>query len=401
MKLSVIILNYNVRPFLEQCILSVQNALTSIDSEIIVVDNNSEDDSVEMIKKRFPNIPFIANKENFGFSKGNNQGVAIAQGKYVCILNPDTVVAEDTFSRTLQFIENQDNVGIVGVRLVDGSGAFLPESKRGIPTPWAAFGKFTGLYRHLPKQWGSYYATHLSEYETGKVDILVGAFMLMERQLYLEQGGFDEDCFMYSDDIDLSYTVKKSGYDNFYYADTTVLHYKGESTAKDELFLERFREAMCFFYKKHFQGNLFSRSLMHLGIQLFGLKKLLKLQSEEKKANEYKYHLYLGRNKSKLINLQRHFKKIITQIPTEEELPNFLSKIRDLDAVQLIIDGELLSNKEVIYLIQEYSRWGISFRVWPKGGTFIIGGDSSYGRGEVIELSMLNTGNNAMKKYFF
>ena len=209
MQLSVVILNYNVRYFLEQCVLSVKNALSGIEGEIIVVDNNSDDDSCVMMKARFPEVLLIENRENSGFPRGNNIGVAQAKGKYICILNPDTVVAEDTFLKILTFAEKQTNLGIIGCKLIDGTGSFLPESKRGIPTPWVAFTKIFGLYKIFPNQklFNQYYAQHLSENQTGKVDILVGAFMLMERELYLETGGFDEACFMYADDIDLSYSA--------------------------------------------------------------------------------------------------------------------------------------------------------------------------------------------------
>src|SRR6476620_2937781 len=246
MKLSVIILNYNVRYFLEQCVLSVQVALQNIEGEIIVVDNNSSDDSCDMMKRRFPNVTLIENKENSGFPKGNNIGVAQAKGEYLCILNPDTVVAEDTFEKILAFAKSKQDLGIVGCKLVDGTGNFLPESKRGVPTPWVAFTKIFGLYKFFPKSsiFNKYYAQHLSENQTGKVDILVGAFMVMRRDLYSKVGGFDENCFMYSDDIDLSYMVLKSGRSNYYFHDTSVIHYKGESTVRDGLYMQRFREAM-------------------------------------------------------------------------------------------------------------------------------------------------------------
>ena len=246
MQLSIVILNYNVRYFLELCVLSVQKALETIEGEIIVIDNNSSDDSCTMMKQRFPKVKLIQNKENVGFPKGNNIGVAQAQGEYICILNPDTVVAEDTFTKVLAFAKRQKNLGIVGCKLIDGAGNFLPESKRGVPTPWVAFTKISGLYKLFPKSkiFGEYYAGHLNENQTGKVAILVGAFMVMKRDLYLEVGGFDEDCFMYSDDIDLSYQILKKGKSNYYFDESAVIHYKGESTIKDETYLKRFQEAM-------------------------------------------------------------------------------------------------------------------------------------------------------------
>src|SRR5690606_37090224 len=188
MQLSVIILNYNVRYFLEQCVLSVQKALEGIDGEIIVIDNASSDDSCQMIKEKFPNVTLIENKDNLGFPKGNNIGVAQAKGEFICILNPDTVVAEDTFSKILNTEHWQLNTGIIGCKLIDGSGKFLPECKRGVPTPWVAFTKIFGLYKLFPKSswFNQYYAMHLDENQSGQVDILVGAFMIMKRDLYLK-----------------------------------------------------------------------------------------------------------------------------------------------------------------------------------------------------------------------
>ena len=247
MQLSVIILNYNVRWFLQQCLYSVREAVKGMDAEIIVVDNASPDDSVAMVRTEFPDVILIENMENSGFPKGNNMGVAAAKGEFICILNPDTVVGEHTFGNAIGFYQKQQNSGIVGVRLIDGRGNFLPESKLGIPTPFVAFSRVSGLFRLSPKWFGKYYAQHLGQHESGAVEILVGAFMLMKRQHYLDIGGFDENCFMYSDDIDLSYMMLKSGRQNYYFGSETVIHYKGESTVRDSKYLKRFSEAMNFF----------------------------------------------------------------------------------------------------------------------------------------------------------
>ncbi len=221
MQLSVIIVNYNVRYFLEQCLLSVEKALRGIEGEIIVVDNISPDDSCEMVKKEFPKVILIENKENVGFSKANNQGVAVAKGDFVLILNPDTVVAEDTFSKILFEAKKRPNLGMLGVKLIDGTGRFLPESKRGLPTPKVAFNKLFGISSTTT---GKYYATHLDENESGVIDILVGAFMLMQRKKYNEVAGFDEDYFMYGEDIDLSYKLLKKGYQNYYFPFNQIIH---------------------------------------------------------------------------------------------------------------------------------------------------------------------------------
>lgn len=394
MQLSVVILNYNVRYFLEQCVLSVQNALESIDAEIIVVDNNSQDESCHMMKQRFPNVKLIENKENLGFPKGNNIGVAQAKGEYVCILNPDTVVAEDTFIKVLAFAKKQSDLGIVGVKLIDGTGRFLPESKRGIPTPWVAFTKIMGLYKLFPKSktFGKYYAEDLNENQTGKVEILVGAFMFLNRDLYLEVGGFDEDCFMYSDDIDLSYRILKKGKSNYYFHETTILHYKGESTVKDDVYIRRFQEAMQFFYEKHFSSNgsgsvLFS-FFMQIGIVFFSFVKMFQGHSRIKiSPNQY---LLCSANKDLADKLALIFQKKVSfhDLKTEKmvisSLFNFSSK------TEIILDNEFLSFKEIISVLDIFKKksrsMGITFKIVPKNTNFLIGSNSNNDRGEIIQI---------------
>lgn len=380
MKLSIIILNYNVRYFLEQCVQSVLDATQNIDSEIIVVDNASVDDSCKMIKERFPEVILIENKDNLGFPKGNNQGVAIAKGEYVCILNPDTVVSDDTFEKILAFAEPQKELGIVGVKLIDGTGKFLPESKRGIPTPWVAFTKFSELYKVFPKMCGKYYAMHLNEDNTGEVDILVGAFMFTKRSIYNLVGGFDEGCFMYSDDIDISYSVKELGLKNFYFSETSVIHYKGESTSKDETFLDRFRQAMNFFYKKHFKVNVLFNLALKLGIKLFSLLKLFKLQKSEKiKYIPSQYYLIEG---DKLLKekLQNHLKQTV-YLTTLEEI---LEEKRFLPNTEIIFNGNEIKNETIIKSMQKIKNMGFTFKILPKKSNFIIGSNHSDSRGEVI-----------------
>ena len=394
MQLSVIILNYNVRYFLEQCVLSVQNALESLDAEIIVVDNASSDDSCQMMKQRFPNVKLIENKENLGFPKGNNIGVANAKGEYVCILNPDTVVAEDTFIEVLAFAKKQSDLGIVGVKLIDGTGNFLPESKRGTPTPWVAFTKVMGLYKMFPKSkiFGRYYAQHLHQNKTGKVEILVGAFMFLKRDLYLEVAGFDEDCFMYADDIDLSYRILQKGKSNYYYHETTILHYKGESTVKDDAYIRRFQEAMQFFYKKHFISNgsesiLFS-FFMQIGIVFFSFIKMFQGHSRIKISP--KQYLLCSANKELADKLALIFQKKVSfhDLKTEKmvisSLFNFSSK------TEIILDNEFLSFKEIISvldILKKKSRSkGITFKIVPKNTHFLIGSNSNNDRGEIIQI---------------
>lgn len=383
MQLSVIILNYNVRYFLEQCVLSVQKALEGIDGEIIVIDNNSSDDSCRMMKQRFPNVKLIENKENAGFPKGNNIGVAQAKGEYICILNPDTVVAEDTFSKLLNTDHQPLNTehwqlttGIIGCKLIDGTGHFLPESKRGIPSPWVAFTKIFGLYKLFPKSrlFNRYYAQHLSENQSGKVEILVGAFMMMKRELYNELGGFDEKCFMYSDDIDLSYMALQKGKTNYYFHETSVIHYKGESTVKDGTYMKRFQEAMDFFYKKHFKVSLFFSFFMKIGIVVFSLMKMFQGKPKAKSAPDN--YILLSDNAVIKNKLEAKLQKEI-QMKTSigASIPKFS---------EIILDTNYLSFKEAISIMEENKTHSCTFKILPPNSNFIVGSNSSNDRGEVI-----------------
>ena len=385
MQLSVIILNYNVRYFLEQCVASVQEALSNIDGEIIVVDNNSSDDSCEMMKSRFPNVKLIENTANSGFPKGNNIGVDQAKGDYICILNPDTVVAEDTFTKILAFAEKQKNIGIVGCKLIDGTGNFLPESKRGVPTPFVAFTKIFGLYIFFPKTtlFNRYYAQHLSENETGKVDILVGAFMIMKRDLYHEIGGFDENCFMYSDDIDLSYMVLKKGKSNYYFHETSVIHYKGESTVKDGLYMKRFREAMQFFYKKHFKSSFIFDVFMKIGAFFFALVK--KNQSKLKPLQAEEYVLFSkDENLKNKLDLLLH-KKLHWQSKIEGNTL-FSHSISNKKQTEILLDNTDLSFKEIISFLEANKNQGFAFKIIPKNTFFMIGSNNSNDKGTVIKI---------------
>ncbi len=218
MRLSVIIVNYNVRHFLEQALGSVRRAMQGIDGEVWVVDNHSVDDSVRMVQEKFPEVKLIANKHNPGFAVANNQAIAQSRGEYVLLLNPDTLVEEDTFHKCLAFMDARPDAGALGVKLIDGSGKYLPESKRGFPSPWVAFCKTVGLNALFPqsKTFNGYYLGYLSENETHEVDVLVGCFMFMRRTALDKAGWLDEAFFMYGEDIDLSYRIVQAGFKNYY-----------------------------------------------------------------------------------------------------------------------------------------------------------------------------------------
>ena len=256
--ISIIIVNYNVEYFLEQCLNSVIIASKKLQCELIVVDNNSSDGSIEMLKAKFPQVTLIENKENVGFSKANNQAIKISNGKYVLLLNPDTVIDEQTLTKITERMNADDQIGGLGVRMVDGKGNFLPESKRGLPTPAVAFYKIFGLSSIFKKskKFGRYHLSYLNEFEENEIEILSGAFMCMRKKVLDEIGLLDEDFFMYGEDIDLSYRIIKSGYKNLYFPDTTIIHYKGESTKKSSVnYVFVFYRAMIIFAKKHFRGN--------------------------------------------------------------------------------------------------------------------------------------------------
>lgn len=244
--------------FLEQCLYSVRKAAKGMSMEVIVVDNNSVDGSVEMLKDKFQDILLIENKKNTGFSVANNQGIEISKGEYVLLLNPDTVVQEDTFHKVIQFMDEHPDAGGLGVKMIDGKGHFLPESKRGLPTPMVAFFKIFGLSRLFPKSklFGKYHLGYLSNDEVNEVDVLAGAFMLMRKAALDKVGVLDETFFMYGEDIDLSYRIQLGGYKNYYFPETSIIHYKGESTKKSSVnYVFVFYNAMIIFAKKHFSKN--------------------------------------------------------------------------------------------------------------------------------------------------
>ncbi|MFT5513659.1 MAG: GT2 family glycosyltransferase, partial [Bacteroidia bacterium] len=258
LKLSVVIVNYNVKYFLEQCLLSVQKAMAQIDGEVWVVDNDSVDGSIEMVRDKFPAVKCIANTTNSGFSVANNQAIRQSKGEYVLLLNPDTVVQEDTFSICLNYFDNHSDVGGLGVKMIDGKGKFLPESKRGLPTPEVALYKMIGLNKLFPKsrRFGKYHLGFIQENETAEIDVLAGAFMMMRKSVLDEVGLLDETFFMYGEDIDLSYRITKAGHKNIYLPETSIIHYKGESTKRMSVnYVFIFYRAMVIFAKKHYTGN--------------------------------------------------------------------------------------------------------------------------------------------------
>lgn len=255
MQLSIIIVNYNVKYFLEQCLCAVQKACEGIKAEIFVVDNHSTDGSREYLVPKFPQVIFKWHNTNEGFAKASNSVINEAKGERILFLNPDTVIPEDCLSKCLHFFDTQPHCGAVGVPMINGAGNFLKESKRCLPSPLASFFKLVGLVKMFPtsKLFAGYYAGHLPQNKTNEVDALAGAFMMLSKEAVEKTNGFDENFFMYGEDIDLSYRIQKAGLKNYYFAETTILHFKGESTQKlSGIYIKHFYGAMKLFVLKHY-----------------------------------------------------------------------------------------------------------------------------------------------------
>ncbi|MDQ6762920.1 MAG: glycosyltransferase family 2 protein [Bacteroidota bacterium] len=256
--LSVIIVNHNVKYFLEQSICSLLEAFKNIKGEIIVVDNNSNDGSRDFFRNKFPCIHFIWNEENEGFAKANNKALKMASGDYILFLNPDTIVPEDCLEKCISFIKSRDDAIALGIKMIDGSGKFLKESKRAFPSPMTSLYKLSGLARLFPgsRTFAKYHLGYLNKNKNHEVDVLAGAFIMVPKKILNDVGSFDENFFMYGEDVDLSYRIQKAGYKNFYFAESCIIHFKGESTKKGSLnYVRMFYKAMSVFVQKHYGGT--------------------------------------------------------------------------------------------------------------------------------------------------
>ena len=257
MKLSIIIVNYNVKYYLEQCLTSVERALAGIEGEVTVVDNHSSDGSLAYLKPRFPHVTFIESNHNLGFARANNIAIRQSRGEYVLMLNPDTIVGEQTLKEVMAFMDSHPKAGAAGVQMLKANGEKANESRRGLPTPMTAFYKMTGLCARYPrhKRLGHYYMGYLPWDEPGQIEVISGAFLMVRKSVLDKVGLLDEDYFMYGEDIDLSYRILKGGYENWY-VPARILHYKGESTQKSSFrYVHVFYEAMLIFIRKHY-GHL-------------------------------------------------------------------------------------------------------------------------------------------------
>lgn len=419
LQLSIIIVNYNVRYFLEQCLCSVYKAIEQVDAEVWVVDNASSDDSMQFLEPLFPWVKFIANQKNTGFAKANNQALFKCSGKYVLFLNPDTLLPEDSLAKCIAFIETNKQAGAVGVRMIDGSGTFLPESKRSFPSPLNSAYKLLGLSRLFPasKVFSNYSLPYLDEYKNYNVDVLSGAFMLVKKDVLIKLKGFDEAFFMYGEDIDLSYRIQKLGYENYYFSETTIIHFKGESTRRGSLkYVKAFYGAMSIFVKKHYTGvsaflfASFIHTLMWLragasAALQFNLKTILfllkalrtfgGLQKENKKIKKLPKTIIAG-NKEEYEEVKTLLakagleKSVVERSAINEEKDNTLVIFSDLKALAesgkiteiIFCMGEVTCSC-IINTIQLLPK-KISFRFHAKGTQGIVGSDSKNTSGEVV-----------------
>ncbi|MCH1473879.1 MAG: glycosyltransferase family 2 protein [Bacteroidia bacterium] len=273
LKLSIVIVNYNVKHFLEQCLKSVYQAIQNIEAEVFVVDNNSIDGSQDMVRSSFTDVKLIANSKNTGFSTANNQAIKESKGEYVLLLNPDTVVPENCFQALLEFAVKTPDLGGCGIPMYDGQGNYLPESKRGLPTPEVAFYKMIGLNKLFPKskKFGKYHLGYLAPDQNHEVEILAGAFMLIRKNVLDKIGLLDETFFMYGEDIDLSYRITKAGWKNYYFAGSRIIHYKGESTKKlSTNYVKVFYKAMVIFAEKHYAGSNQKLFKLFINMAIYG-----------------------------------------------------------------------------------------------------------------------------------
>lgn len=269
--LSIIIVNFNVKEFLQNLLNSIQRSSYKVTREIIVIDNASDDGSVEILKDKYPYVHLIANKKNLGFGAANNLGLKIATGKYILLINPDTIVQEDTFEKLISFFEKTPEAGLAGCKVLNSDGTLQLACRRSFPGPWTSFCKVTGLSSLFPNSrlFAKYNLTYLDENKTYEVDAISGAFMMMKKDVYEKVGGFDPQFFMYGEDLDLCYRIQKAGFKVYYVHNTQIIHYKGESTKRSSMDETKvFYDAMHLFVKKHFSSSFLVEIILQFAIAL-------------------------------------------------------------------------------------------------------------------------------------
>jgi len=374
--LSIIILTYKVPKYLYLCLSSVIDAIKDVEAEVIVVNNDQDSATKRLIKKHFPSVQYIGNKKNIGFSAGNNVGIKRAKGNYICLLNPDTVVGKNAFKNLLEKANSLPDLGAIGPYLMDGTGHFLPESKRNTPTPKVVLSKLLGNDK-------TYYPEEIPAKAFSEVEVLVGAFILMKKDRYWEVGGLDETYFMYGEDIDLSYSFLKHSYKNYYLGRENVIHFKGESTIKNKVYVNRFYNAMLIFYNKHFNQSKILSILAKMMLTIIKIIAILKVRKHIQKNDIDIQHLVFVDCEGDLCNAisaHQNFKKAQIHKMNCAEAIKFKKKNS-----LFILDANQLSYQQIIDVMFNNHQHGLYYRIRPRGATYILGSDSSYIQGEIIE----------------
>jgi GT2 family glycosyltransferase len=385
-KFSIIIVSYNVKYFLEQCLCSVKKAIDQgsmvndqWETEVFVVDNNSSDDTVQYLQPYFPFVQFVSNDENKGFAKANNQALQKASGQYVLFLNPDTILPEDFFTKCQMQMETNQNIGALGVRMIDGAGKFLKESKRGFPATWASFCKLSGLTALFPysKVFSKYYLGHLDQGTSHEVDALSGACMLIRKEALDKSGGFDERFFMYAEDIDLSYRIQQSGYANCYFAEVSIIHFKGESTKKNIRYVRLFYKAMIQFVQKHYpgrKGNVYVRFLkMAIGFRgLFAIGSL-PLSRKKLKPQLQDSNFFLEGDECSI-------QEVKLLLPNSNRLDS--TQVAGNEDKVILCEGEQFSFKHIIKRMSASP--GRHYKIHSLNSSSIVGSNNSRQIGDVI-----------------
>lgn len=391
MQVSIIIVNYNVKYFLEHCLYSVQKAAQSLSAEIIVVDNASSDGSMEYLLEKFPLVTFIDNPANVGFAKANNQALNQAKGEYVLFLNPDTLIPEDCLERCILLFQSDPRIGACGVKMIDGTGRFLPESKRAFPSFKTSFYKLSGLIHLFPhsKRFAKYHLGHLSENKNNEIDVLSGAFFMVGKEVLNKTSGFDERFFMFGEDIDLSYRIQQEGYKNFYFAETCIIHFKGESTKKGSLnYVSMFYKAMSLFVKKHYKDknpgafNFFIETSIWFTAGLSASKNIFSGKPDLK--NKILHTLIIagkeeGIKIESILNRQREKRKISYPAPAE----NWQQALYAHPPDEIIFMSGFISYKEIISYMQNLPK-AIRFSIYSAKAQSIIASSSKNSHGYAL-----------------
>lgn len=364
--LSIVIVSYNVCRYLEQCLLSVERATTTLDADVWVVDNASSDGTGELMHSRFPQVHFIENKENVGFSCANNMAIRASKSRYVLLLNPDTIVSETVLQQCVSFLDAHPEAGATGVSMLKDNGSFAWESRRGLPSPFTAFCKMSGLCTVFPRSrtFGRYYMRYLDREQVSEIEVISGAFNMLRREALDKVGLLDEDFFMYGEDIDLSYRLLQAGYKN-YYQPCSILHYKGESTQKSSFkYVHVFHDAMLIFYNKHYKNSYrWLTPFIRLAVVGRGMIDYVIQQREHVRKipinnDSDKRYLFLGSPTSigKVCALSlKHHLRMDFRVASHDTLPQGHHEVKDCskDFDYIVYDVEAYSYEQILHLIKQ------------------------------------------------